>query len=259
MSFVYPHKNSNIKGKVLIIPVVSTANVAQLAVDVFIASFSLRRVASIDPKYFIPVVGAREDGEPGITTPCELFTNDNVNLAVIQQRSPVLKARKQEFVDSLFEYIKTSGASAVLFLSGVDVSNRTDSQMLTPTYQIQSGGTPLLASSPLRNLNSLPIPTYTTPIAQQPLAGDGKPPLIPFIPGGGLTRRILSSLPQGWQIPTAAILQFVLEGDNRADAQLLAAVVAKVLDSDSAITEWKHPTGWQQGLFGTPQEQTLYG
>lgn len=82
---------------------------------------------------------------------------------------------------------------------------------------------------------------------------------IPFIPGGGLTRRILSSLPQTWSIPTAALLQFVLEGDNREDAHLLAAVVAKVLGIDHAISEWKRPGSWEQGLFGTPHEQTLYG
>jgi hypothetical protein len=78
-------------------------------VDVLIASFSLKRVASIDARYFIPVVGGRDDGEPGITTPCEcrlslwpthvtlnqayliVYTDDNVSFAVIQQRSPVLK------------------------------------------------------------------------------------------------------------------------------------------------------------------------
>lgn len=42
----------------------------------------------------------------------------------------VLESRKQEFADSLVAFIKTSGVSAVLFLSGVDVSDRTDSQML---------------------------------------------------------------------------------------------------------------------------------
>lgn len=49
----------------------STANVAQLAVDLLIASLSLKRIAMGDPAYFIPVVGGRENGERGITTPLE--------------------------------------------------------------------------------------------------------------------------------------------------------------------------------------------
>ncbi|KAF8348361.1 PAC2 family-domain-containing protein [Amanita rubescens] len=259
MGVVYPHRerNSNIAGKILIVPIVSVANVSQLAVDLLIASLSLKCVATLDPSYFIPVVGGRDDGEPGITTPFELYTNDIVNIAVIQQRSPVLKSRKQEFADALITFIKNSGVSAVLFLSGVDVSDRTDSQMFTPTHQIQPTG-PSLATSPLQKLNSLPIPTYTTPVSQHPRTGDGATP-IPFIPGGGLTRRILTSLTQNWSIPTAALLQFVLEGDNREDAHLLAAVVAKALGVDHAISEWKRPGSWEQGLFGTPHEQTLYG
>ncbi len=127
----------------------------------------------------------------------------------------------------------------------------------TPTHQIQPAG-PSLATSPLQKLNSLPIPTYTTPVSQHPRTGDDAT-LIPFIPGGGLTRRILTSLTQNWSIPTAALLQFVLEGDNREDAHLLAAVVAKALNVDHAISEWKRPGSWEQGLFGTPHEQTLYG
>jgi proteasome assembly chaperone 2 len=81
--------------------------------------------------------------------------------------------------------------------------------------------------------------------------------MIPLIPGGGLTRRILSSFPAGWKIPTASLLQFVLEGDNRVDAGLLASVVIKVINKD--IAQWRQPGSWRDGLFGTPHDQTLYG
>jgi len=50
---------------------VSTANVGQLAADVLIATLGLERIGIFDPQYFIPVVGAREDGRRGITTPYE--------------------------------------------------------------------------------------------------------------------------------------------------------------------------------------------
>ena len=87
---------------------------------------------------------------------------------------------------------------------------------------------------------------------------------VPFIPGGGLTRRILSSFPQGWPTPTLSLLQFVFEGDNRSDAQFLASVVSNVFDgpyteNGAGNIEWKQPMSWNGGLFGTPHDQTLYG
>ena len=82
---------------------------------------------------------------------------------------------------------------------------------------------------------------------------------IPFIPGGGLTRRILKCLPHGWSVPTACLLQFVFEGDNRADADILASVVAKVINLDENYLPWKQPSSWREGLFGAPHDQTLYG
>lgn len=87
---------------------------------------------------------------------------------------------------------------------------------------------------------------------------------VPFIPGGGLTRRILSSVPEKWSTPVLSLLQFVFEGDNRADAQLLASVVSKVFDAlptdkRGSEIDWKQPKSWDAGLFGTPHDQTLYG
>ena len=108
----------------------------------------------------------------------------------------------------------------------------------------------------MSSICQLPIPEYSSPVSQFPGDSHDEGP-IPFIPGGGLTRRILSNLPESWEISAAALLQFVLEGDNRSDASLMAAVVAKVLALE--VREWKQPSSWQQGLFGTPHDQALYG
>jgi len=204
------------------------------------------------------VIGGREDGEEGVTTPLELYGRNGVDIVIVQQRSPVMKARKQEFTESLLGFIQSSNFSACVFLSGVDMSNRTDSQMLTPTYFIHPPCTPPLASSPLSNLSQLQIPEYTSPVMQHPQSTANKGS-IPFIPGGGLTRRFLEKIPSGWSLPLAALLYFVVEGDNRTDANLFAATVAKVLTADVFIHEWKQPTSWIHGLFGTVHDQSLYG
>ncbi|TFK68677.1 hypothetical protein BDN72DRAFT_797423 [Pluteus cervinus] len=245
MSFSVPASIPELSGKALIVPVVSTANLAQLAADLLIASLSLRRLAVVDPSYFVPAVGGREDGELGITLPMELYGSPASNVVIVQQRSPVLKSKKQKFVDALLKFISTSGVACVLFLSGLDVTNRTDQQMLTPTYFI----TPIaldLEKTPLNRLASLPIPRF-----------HNENETIPTIPGSGLTKRILSSLPEGWSIPISALLHFVLEGDNRYDAQLFASVVSRVVGLDQLI--WRQPTSWAEGLFGAPPDQDIYG
>ncbi|KAF8919886.1 PAC2 family-domain-containing protein [Mucidula mucida] len=253
MPFYYPIKQTAFN-KPLILPIVSAANVSQLAADLLIESLSLQHIGTFDPGYFIPMIGGRENDEAGVSTACELFGSDEVNLIVMQQRSPTLKARKQEFVDALLGFIQKSGFTSVTFLSGVDLSNRTDAQMMTPFYQISPSTSP-----PFPGLADLPIPAYSSPVPQR-IHDNGNPESpVPFIPGGGLTRRILSSLPPSWPIPTVSLLQFVLEGDNKADAQMLASVVAQVGNFHALIKQWKQPTSWSAGLFGTPHDQTLYG
>ncbi|KAH7888704.1 PAC2 family-domain-containing protein [Phlebopus sp. FC_14] len=259
MTFYRPVTNYTLTGKVLLVPVVSVANVAQLAADLFIASLDLGRVGVFDPKCLVPVVGACEHGAAGITTPLELFGSSSTDIAVIQQRSPVLKAFKKDFCHDLLEFTRTSGVSAVIFMAGVDMSNRHDAQMLTPTTYFCPPGSPSLASTPLASLAQLPIPPYSSPVPQFPPTDGEKSvvSVVPFIPGGGLARRILGSVPSSWQIPTLCLLQYVMEGDNRLDAQLLAVVVAKALNH--SVSSWKQPPTWGYGLFGTPHDQTLYG
>jgi len=189
-----------------------------------------------------------------------VYGKSGVDVVIVQQRSPVLKSRKEEFVSSLLEFIDSSNFETVLFLSGVDLSDRTDAQMFTTTFHIIPNQRHALRSPSLENITSLSIPVYTSPVLQRAEEGlEGSSAPIPFIPGGGLTRRILSALPETWSTPTASLLQFALEGDNRGDARLLAAVTLKVVGLDVSVNEWKQPKSWQVGLFGAPHDQSLYG
>ncbi|KZP34478.1 hypothetical protein FIBSPDRAFT_719681 [Athelia psychrophila] len=260
MAFFHPAAGTKLTGKTCIVPVVSTANVSQLAVDLLIASLALKQIGVFAGKCFVPVVGGREEGEEGITTPLELYGKDGVDIVVLQQRSPVLKSAKDEYTEALLGFIQTSEFASCVFLGGVEMSNRTDAQMMAPTYYIHPPNAPSAASSPLSGLSQLPIAAYTSPVMQHPesTAAKSEGP-VPFIPGGGLTRRLLSSLPVGWSIPTVCLLQFVVEGDNRGDAHMLAVVTAKVLQADQLIQEWKQPSSWNHGLFGAVHDQTLYG
>lgn len=125
----------------------------------------------------------------------------------------------------------------------------------SPIYHILPPKPLTLQDTPLRRLTELPIPPYRSTVANQTERDNSDTP--PFIPGGGITRRILSSIPNDWSIPVAVLVQYALEGDNRADAQLMATVVAQVLGLDQVT--WKQPSSWNHGLFGALPDQNLYG
>ncbi|KAF7321756.1 Proteasome assembly chaperone 2 [Mycena kentingensis (nom. inval.)] len=251
-----------LKGKTLVVPVVSTANVSQLAADLLIATLELQCIGVFDSSFLVPALGGREDGD-GVTTPMELYGSSDLNVLVIQQRSPALKSHKQEFVSALLEFIATSGVAAALFLSGVDLSNRTDDQMATPTYHLLAGPSQALESTPLARLLQLPISAYTSPVSQYPqnhpaaAAQSAADNSVPFIPGGSLMRRIFQTLSKSPQsVAIAGLLQFVLEGDNRADAALLASAVVATLEIK--IVGFKEPQSWKRGLFGPPPDESIY-
>ncbi|KAI5120979.1 hypothetical protein M0805_006651 [Coniferiporia weirii] len=272
MTFYYPYDPAlSLKSKTLVVPIVSVGNVSQLAADLLIATLDLSQIGVFDARDLVPVVGAREVGA-GISTPLELYGKEEIDIVVIQQRSPVLKSHKDVFSTRLLTFIHENELGALLFLTGVDLSNRSGAQMQSPIYSLIPPYSPALESSPISLISKLP--KYTFAPSQTPLGG-GREPLIPppasspgpstipFVPGGGLTRRFLSlpsslsSPNSAWTVPTAAILQFVLEGDNRADAEFLAGVVTNILHLQ--VEQWRQPGSWNVGLFGTPHDQTLYG
>ena len=80
----------------------SVGNVAQLAADLLIASLKLDRVGVFDPQYLVPVVGAREDGTAGLTTPIErkslpMRSVEPFGRVVLEQCSARRTAKSQSF------------------------------------------------------------------------------------------------------------------------------------------------------------------
>jgi len=241
-----PHVDyAQFQGSTLVLPIVSVGNVAQLASDLIIASLSLSRVDILDPSCLIPVAGPREDGKRGVTTPIEVYGNAGGKLFVIQQRSPAVSAMKDRFTSQLGAFIKAAGFANVLLLTGVDVMARQDRHMSSPLYHFAATA----RSTPFEDRLTLTTPAYLK----------SPTPTLPPVPGSGLARRLLDVLNKEDLEGTAVgvLLQFVMEGDNRGDAKFLAEFATKV--ADVAVTEWKEPPSWRIGLFGTPQEQTLYG
>ncbi|KAG8809742.1 hypothetical protein FRC19_005037 [Serendipita sp. 401] len=247
--------------QILILPSISKGNVPQLACDLLIASLNLHHVGYLDSKDLVPVVGGRERGERGVSTPIEVFSSRESPITVVLQRSPVLKAYKGDFVKEIMDWIKTANFKSLVLLAGMDTTSRTDSQMQSPYYYYTPPSSPSLPSEISNNLDILPVyqpaplPDYLQTEAAKAKEGEGD--TVPFIPGGGLTRRMLSSIGPEWKIPTLAILQFVMEGDNRGDSGMQVALLNRLLQLH--IQSIKEPESWKQGLFGSTHDGSLFG
>lgn len=78
-------------------PVISVANVVQLATDFLIASLSLDRAGIFDPTVFVPVIVIRGDGLPGMTTPLECMSSwlSRGRLGLTTKDSSILPRRCQ--------------------------------------------------------------------------------------------------------------------------------------------------------------------
>ncbi|CAE6430446.1 unnamed protein product [Rhizoctonia solani] len=219
---------------ILIVPVVSAGNVSQLCADLLIHTLALRQVGIFDPGYYAPAVGGK-DGEHSatISTPMELFGRSGGDIFVLQQRSPVLKGRKEEFVTHLLRTIESSGFGSVLYLVGSDQSARTDDQMGSNRYVILAKDTTRdsIMSTPLADLLQLP------PLGHS--LADQDDPEKSVIPGTGLARRLLRA---PGTTPSIALVHYVAEGDNLPDAHAMATTVAETLKMQ--IQGWTQPPSW---------------
>ncbi|KAB5593166.1 Proteasome assembly chaperone 2 [Ceratobasidium theobromae] len=178
----------------------------------------------------------------------ELFGLPGGDIFVLQQRSPVLKDRKGDFITKMQEMVESSGFGSVLYLVGSDQSARSDAQMGSIHYHILAKHTTRdsIVTTPLASLLDLPL------LGQTQENQDTKENTI--IPGAGLARRFLNT---PGTTPRIALVQYIAEGDNIPDAHAMAAMVAKLLKID--VKDWKQPASWNFAMYGTPHDQQLFG
>lgn len=265
-----PSKSDNptldVSGHTLIIPCVSIGNVGQLAVDILLASTlstgeKAEYLCDLDARYCVPFVGASiEANHPALRTPLQVFTFPKSKLTIVQQRSPILKTHKDQFVSNLGKWAREKGFREIICLAGIDAGLRTDTQMQHPFWHLTSSSQPTPGSSLSASFTKLlPVYTRANTHAIHELAKEAKnqDDSIPPMPAGGLVRKILKAAKKesNW-VPTTALLVFAAEGDNRADAMAMAKLIVDTTQSnkDSRLSQ---PSDWNL-LFGPPLEPGMF-
>ncbi|CAO1614246.1 unnamed protein product [Sympodiomycopsis kandeliae] len=271
-------KLESFEGHTLIVPTVSHASVPQLATDLLLnaANLSLTKSGRLDVSGdLIPFVGP--DDLTGLTTPLEVYTNHSRRLTVLQQRSPVIKSRKANFVRRLTSWIQKENFRQVLIVSSIDASLRRDDELNTPfvhaLHEDDSPTTPTL----LRKLQST-CPAWKYSHGQDRSEAETRHShRLPV--STGLAGRLLDALSRSKSneanqipsIPTGVLLLFAAEGDNRADAHLVARTACRLLAESEADTlgtstssphthqnSFCEPASWA-GVFGNAYDQRVYG
>ncbi|KAI8641109.1 PAC2 family-domain-containing protein [Parasitella parasitica] len=249
MSFV-PVKgfNSNsFKNSTLILPTVSIGNVAQLASDLIIHTFKLERVGFLDDDSVLPVSGVREDiNLPGSTVPIEVYQSKDQLWTCIQQRSPTIKGKRQEFLDNMTRF----GAQfqKVVILTSMDASRRLDSQIQGEPFRVygEHGLVIRAVTMGIPVLENFELDTSQTDDEHHV-----------HLPGSGLARHLYQQLDQK-DIDTTLLLMFALEGDNVQDGIEFARCVNTLLKiQTTGLSQWSPPKSWKF-LFGTPYNAELY-
>ncbi|KAJ3047711.1 Proteasome assembly chaperone 2, partial [Rhizophlyctis rosea] len=127
---------SNLAGSTLILPGPnSIGNVAQLAIDILIATLSYTRIGYLDSPYLTPVVGndayAEDKLEGHVNTACEVYQGKTPSgtFTILQLRSPTVKGKGIQFSKALTQWIHTSKFAEILLITGADGARRTDAQL----------------------------------------------------------------------------------------------------------------------------------
>lgn len=271
--------NPSFQSYTLVIPTVSHASVPQLATDLLLAShdLGLTKVGRLDTcGDVIPFVGAADQDSPassstqttqgGLSAPLEVYSSPARQLAVVQQRSPVIKSRKAAFVNKLATWVRQQNFNQVLILSSLDAALRVDQELQTPVVHAFPSSKSSTPATPLMDALKAQVPPFLDSKATARSTSTVDPSSIDLPSGSGVTNRLLSALSQSSQpLPVGALLAFAAEGDNRQDAHLLARLTYSLLTGSRPTTAaseqqptFKEPSSWE-GIYGNTYDQSVYG
>jgi hypothetical protein len=196
----------------------------------------------------------------------QVFQSKDGKWTCIQQRSPTLKGKRQEFIDNIIQF--ASKFKQVVILTSMDASRRLDSQINGPPFRVLGDE----SDEYVVKSKALGIPVL------EKIETDEKEEHHKLhLPGSGLARQLYEQLKD--QVTTTLLIMFALEGgknigayiyahvlnltnyydkiDNVQDSIEFANYVNTLLTIQTDIKGWTPPKSWEF-LFGTPFNAELY-
>ncbi|KMS65501.1 hypothetical protein BVRB_035360, partial [Beta vulgaris subsp. vulgaris] len=113
-------------------PAVSIGNVGQLCVDLLInteKTFHLKKIGILTSKFVLPLVGYLGANSNQLTLALEVYHSSEWGITVVQQRTPVIIGKHDEFCEEVSQWIESIGFASVLVLASSPAYRRSDRQL----------------------------------------------------------------------------------------------------------------------------------
>mmetsp|Transcript_20521 Transcript_20521/g.41349 ORF Transcript_20521/g.41349 Transcript_20521/m.41349 type:complete len:359 (-) Transcript_20521:7-1083(-) len=280
------------KNWTFIIPAVSVGNVAQIAVDLILATAKLEKIgywygpSSVPVLCNHPLATKPKKVKPQIALSVEFFRCSKRKVIVVQRRAPLVRGGAKSFVSKLLAWAKKVGFATTVLVSS------TQAHYAENSHQKRFWCTHVAADQKLKEVvEELKIP-FMSLDGSAPSSGDAKtsvpnnavlnslmenPNPIETKRGGaptaaellrfntGMTKEFIAECMRA-KIRTVALLAQVNEGDNMEDgqhmAQALTVLVAKLQGQDSipllpANKPMKIPFAYNH-VYGPEPDRRIY-
>ncbi|ODQ81841.1 hypothetical protein BABINDRAFT_160072 [Babjeviella inositovora NRRL Y-12698] len=243
----------------LIIPTVAIGNVPQLATDLLIHTYLFQKVRVLSGRYLYPFASPRDTtgaAADGVSYSLELYYCKTLNVATIQQRSPVLSGHLGNFVkEVILPLIESEKFARVVILDSSDAGllmrdtpwdeyfgARAPEDAQTPsTFELYETEINLSLTA---RLGGLKLHSDELSLEEEKLQHSS---LYTRFVMRGLRELSALGTDASHVLKVTALLTYVYEGDNFRDAEALASKVVDVLQLESA--QWLKPVSWE-GVYG---------
>jgi len=243
---------------------VSVGNIGQLAADLLISTLAQTQKAGYLISSLVqPIVGhdAFVHNSHELSLSCELYENPKLKLVICQQRAPLFKGKRNQFVNVLVNFVKSERFRETICLTSSHAYERLDSQL--------TGSQCRYLSSSIDHNNSVEIhlrEKLNWKLLEKRLDHNhnmvDEKSLSGFIPGGGVAQKFLNTCQENG-LNAYVLLVFAHEGNNIPEAFQLVNYLNEwknYLEKSNQQTpvnnsQWRVPISWKY-LWGSPRSQS---
>lgn len=228
-------------------PSVCVGNVGQLAVDLLITNLSTEKIGLIFHPAIYPLVGSDpyDPNSNEVTTSADLHLVAKLSLVIMQIRAPLIKGEKQNFLSELAAWCKSVGIKDIVLLASCNAYERWEYKQLTGSQlRYLTSKVPQEEIEMLKSIGASELEERIDELGNKHR----------FLSGAGFVKQFMDTC----DLPVAALLKFVDEGDNTDDAFVLVNYLnawKKLVQTTDP--SWKAPFSWRN-MFGGPVPNSIY-
>ncbi|KAI5952332.1 hypothetical protein KGF54_003198 [Candida jiufengensis] len=232
-----------LQNSTLILPTISIGNLPQLTIDLLIHNYNFIKIGYLNDLYLYPFASPIDyvkNPIEGISHAIEVYYCEELNITLIQQRSPIIPSYSSSFLkEVIIPFITESDFLKIIIL------NSNDSGIVE---NIQNGDIIIYDNQDL--LSNFKNLTISKSIEEQ----DKNSIFI---------TKLLKLLEDLENVNVKVLVSYIYEGDNFQDAEKMINKLIKNLDIEINNKNWVKPVSWL-GAYGDKEvpnsmEEGIFG